>query len=35
MNDGLSLAATVGPLTVLAAWGVASFLLALAVFRWQ
>jgi ABC-2 type transport system permease protein len=35
MNDGLPLLSTVGPLAVLAAWGVASFLLALAIFRWQ
>lgn len=35
MNDGLPLLATVGPLAVLVAWGVASFLLALAIFRWQ
>jgi ABC-2 type transport system permease protein len=35
MNDGLPLLATLGPLAVLVAWGVASFLLALAIFRWQ
>jgi ABC-2 type transport system permease protein len=35
MNDGLPLVATLGPLAVLVAWGVASFLLALAIFRWQ
>lgn len=35
MNDGLPLVATLGPLFVIVVWGVASFLLALAIFRWQ
>jgi hypothetical protein len=34
-DHGLTLAATVGPLTVLAPWGVASFLLRLATCPWQ
>lgn len=35
MNDGLPLPAAAGPLAVLILWGLASFLLALAIFRWQ
>ena len=35
MNDGLPLAALPGPLAVLLAWGVGSFGLALAIFRWR
>lgn len=33
--DGLPLLAAAGPLAVLIARGLASFLLALAIFRWQ
>lgn len=35
MNEGLPLVTTLGPLAVLMAWGVGSFGLALAVFRWR
>jgi ABC-2 type transport system permease protein len=35
MNEGLPLLSAAGPMAVLTAWGVASFMLALAIFRWQ
>ena len=35
VNDGASLAGVATPLAVLFAWGVATFLLALKLFRWQ
>lgn len=35
MNEGLPLATTLAPLAVLVAWGIGSFGLALAVFRWR
>ncbi len=35
MNDGVALPAVALPLGVLAAWGLASFALALRIFRWQ
>lgn len=35
MNDALPLSATAGPVAVLAAWGVGSFVLALSIFRWR
>ena len=35
MNDGAALTATLGPIAVLAAWSVGSFVLALAIFRWR
>jgi ABC transporter DrrB family efflux protein len=34
-NDGLPLSSAAAPLAILAAWGVASFLAALKLFRWQ
>ena len=35
MNDGASLAAVAVPVLALAAWTVVSFVLALALFRWE
>jgi ABC-type multidrug transport system permease subunit len=35
MNDGLPLAATLGPLGVMGAWAVVSFAAALTIFRWR
>lgn len=35
MNEGLPLSAAAAPLGVLAAWGLGSFVLALAIFRWR
>ncbi|MBX6364440.1 MAG: ABC transporter permease [Gemmatimonadetes bacterium] len=35
MNDGATLAAVAGPVTIALAWGVASFAAALAIFRWR
>jgi ABC-type multidrug transport system permease subunit len=35
VNDGLPITATLGPLAVLSAWGLGSFFIALAVFRWR
>jgi ABC-2 type transport system permease protein len=35
MSDGSPLSATLQPLAILAAWGLASFLVALKLFRWQ
>jgi hypothetical protein len=35
VNDGASLASTWPQLSVLAAWGALSYVLALRVFRWQ
>ena len=35
MNEGASLASNAAPVTVLIAWGLISFLVALRIFRWQ
>jgi len=35
VNQGAGLRAVIGPVTVLAAWGVVSFAGALKIFRWR
>jgi hypothetical protein len=35
MNEGAGLAAVAAPIAIIAAWGVAGFFAALALFRWE